>query len=156
MLSDVWEAGVEKVWSLECRAVVFLWCLEGEKKLCASQLSEHAEILRKEKKGAADDKPLWKIIHKFLYELRYGEKMSPFQYCWLCRKARGVKTYQKCQGCVFACYCSPRCQSRDWPLHREWCQTLASPAVLKVCQEVAGSATLHPEDSKNLHASPRA
>ena len=72
----------------------------------------------------SDDSQFRKHLHSYIPE----PDIEPPDICSNCDKEGDFK---KCTGCKFARNCSKKCQSTDWPSHRELCKAIQSLPGLK-------------------------
>ena len=47
--------------------------------------------------------------------------------CYNCNKDLARCWHGKCRRCKWAKYCSTSCQTKDWPLHKQWCRIACQP-----------------------------
>lgn len=78
---------------------------------------------------------------KLLEEHRMGEVVHARDSmhetaCFHCGKQRdGSKTFPRCSKCKHARFCSERCQTANWPLHKRFCRSNEEPAQQHVMRE---------------------
>ena len=132
LFPDLYQCGLKAAWPPEYQCVNFLWVLESYKKHCVTLLQTYSRRSRVARRSS-DWCGCVEIALEFVKALHTDEEIPAFSgFCWHCQKLPDeCHKFRKCQSCKTACYCSRLCQQKDWPAHKQWCQSLSPslPAV---------------------------
>lgn len=81
-----------------------------------------------------------------------SEYVDPEKQRWCsrfgCQNQENKTKFQRCQGCLLACYCSAECQKQHWPTHKQGCKLNAKRGFGKFIQSTLQKPNINTDSTE--------